>query len=111
MRISNRTNFINHAVIWDNRTWQDLTPGATFDNRATAVNNNGQVTGYYYSPVGHIRAFIWDKFKGLREIGTLGGATSCGYGINRKGRWWERPMLITEHHALSSGGKARGSRI
>jgi probable HAF family extracellular repeat protein len=83
---SNRTDFHTHAVIWDNRTWQDLTPGATHNSAAFAVNNNSEVTGFYYSPTGsNNRAFIYDKFKGLREIGTLGGATSYGYGINRKG--------------------------
>jgi probable HAF family extracellular repeat protein len=83
---SNRTDFHNHAVIWDNRTWQDLTPGATHDSAALAVNNNGEVTGFYYSPTGsNNRAFIWDKFKGMRELGTLGGPTSYGNGVNRKG--------------------------
>jgi probable HAF family extracellular repeat protein len=84
--LSSRTNDHLHAGIWDNRTWQDLTPGVTHDSVASAVNNNGEVTGFYYSPTGSdFRAFIWDKFKGMREIGTLGGATSFGNGINSKG--------------------------
>jgi probable HAF family extracellular repeat protein len=95
---SNRTNWINHVVIWDNRTWQDLTPGATLANQATAVNNNGQVTGYYYPTGEHCRAFIWDKFKGMRELGTLGGTTSFGHGINSKGE------VVGEAYTLSGTG-------
>lgn len=56
---------------------------------ANAISNTGSITGY--SSVGALdpsqapsHAFLYDE-GGMRDIGTLGGQYSAGYGINERG--------------------------
>ncbi|MBW8040021.1 MAG: hypothetical protein FVQ85_08490 [Planctomycetes bacterium] len=52
---------------------------------ATALNNVGQVVGWY--EVNFLKhAFIWDANQGMRGLGTLGGWRSMASGINDRGQ-------------------------
>ena len=55
------------------------------DGSAYAINNLGDVTGFYIAPNGQAHAFIWDLFTPLMDMGTLGGPTSMGAAINNGG--------------------------
>jgi probable HAF family extracellular repeat protein len=85
------TGNVEHAFLWNVDTnWVDLDRDGVGHSRANAINNSGEVTGYintgpsYNTP--QYRAFIWDKFKGRRVLGTLGGEQSKGNGINNQGQ-------------------------
>ena len=53
---------------------------------ATALNGSGQVAGFLFdTTVGANQAFLWSSGT-LNELGTLGGASSFGYGINAAGQ-------------------------
>ncbi|MGQ0701858.1 MAG: hypothetical protein ACT4PM_01845 [Gemmatimonadales bacterium] len=65
--------------------------GAT---RARAINNRGQVVGEGHFPIGapvEIRAFLWDRHTGMRDLGRLGparpgpGPLVSALGINDRG--------------------------
>jgi len=68
---------------------------------ATAFNAAGQVTGFRFenfpSPVcfagGANRAFLWSNGV-YTELGTLGGYSSSGYGINNAGQMSARQTLV-----------------
>jgi probable HAF family extracellular repeat protein len=46
-----------------------------------AINNDGQVAGNGYNPLGYVRAFLYVNDK-MKDLGALGGSLSSGYGIN-----------------------------
>jgi probable HAF family extracellular repeat protein len=71
----------NNAVVWNQGVRQDLVSVGV----ASGVNDSGEVVGYYYAS-GHWRSFIWDKFKGVREIPSLGGSYSYANAINNHGQ-------------------------
>src|ERR1041385_4100222 len=50
-----------------------------------AINADGQVTGYMVRPDGSAHAFIWSQHAGTLDLGTLGGDSSYGVGINAQG--------------------------
>jgi probable HAF family extracellular repeat protein len=51
---------------------------------ATAINNQGQVTGNSSVASGYAHAFLYSNGS-LMDLGTLGGGSSYGYGINGAG--------------------------
>lgn len=84
---SPRTNNHTHACIWEKQgdawVWQDLNPGWP-RSIAQAINKNGEVTGWYL--VDNImRAFVWDKYKGMRTIPTPDKHETEGRAINAHG--------------------------
>jgi probable HAF family extracellular repeat protein len=65
-------------------SWQngELTYIAPANSSAQAVNNHGQVVGYY----GIVeRGFIWDAGHGFMDLGDLGGDRTLAYAINDNG--------------------------
>ena len=87
-----------HAVLWQQGKITDLgtLPEGGYQSEANAVNSAGQVVGaalntipdansmaagnwwYFYVPYGYQqRAFLWDKQKGMRDLGTLPGGTDA----------------------------------
>jgi len=71
------TGNITHAFIWSARTGiQRLVPGDysandTDNSNATAINNRGQVVGYYVAADGNLHGFIWDQDEGLQDLNDL----------------------------------------
>jgi probable HAF family extracellular repeat protein len=70
-------------VVWNQGVRQELDSRA---GTAGAVNNSNQVAGRFANAESQWRAFIWDKFKGLREITGLAAVNSYGNAINNKGQ-------------------------
>jgi probable HAF family extracellular repeat protein len=59
----------------------DLGPGT----RAHGINATGQVTGRVSIAAGGTHAFLYAAGT-LTDLGTLGGASSCGLAINKSGQ-------------------------
>jgi probable HAF family extracellular repeat protein len=87
-----------HAVLWEQGKITDLgtLPEGGYQSEANGVNSAGQVVGaalntipdansmaagnfwYFNVPYGYQqRAFLWDKQKGMRDLGTLPGGTDA----------------------------------
>jgi probable HAF family extracellular repeat protein len=83
------------AFIWDKHEgMQDLgTLGGT-DAQAFLINDAGQVAGYSYTSSTQPGAcfsvptdsFIWEKDKGMRDLGTLGGTCTLAAAMNNRGQ-------------------------
>ncbi len=50
------------------------------------LNDQDQVTGFYYAPDGGERAFTWDRRRGFQDIGSLAGKLSEARAINNRGQ-------------------------
>jgi probable HAF family extracellular repeat protein len=84
------------AFLWDEEHgMQDLGTLGGFDATANLVNQSGQVTGFSYTnstpnpttgiPTFH--PFLWDKEKGMRDLGSLGGtALGSVNALNERGQ-------------------------
>lgn len=71
-----------HAVLWQNGTITDLTPG--YPGQALAINQKGQIVGYS-ELTGDRHAALW--YKGIsKDLGTLGGYSSIARDINDHGQ-------------------------
>ncbi|MDR2981083.1 MAG: hypothetical protein LBV12_02420 [Puniceicoccales bacterium] len=68
------------------------------DSNAVGINNKGQVVGTFVNRDGYDRAFLWTETEGIREIGTLGGASSSAYAIDDESKvygWSEKSAEIS----------------
>ena len=67
-------------------------------SQGSAINAQGQVTGYAATASGSFHAFRWTASGGMRDLGTLGGPNSSGsgLGINARGQ-------VTGFAAVASG--------
>lgn len=85
------------AFSWEDGVMQDLgTLGGGTDAWPQFVNEKGQVVGWSYSssapntscrflvPLA-IGSFIWEKDKGMTDLGTLGGTCTLATGLNNQG--------------------------
>jgi probable HAF family extracellular repeat protein len=52
--------------------------------RPDQLNDRDQVTGTSETAAGQLHAFLWSNGR-MRDLGTLGGSSSYGYGINDRG--------------------------
>lgn len=90
--------FQTRAFLWQEGEMQDLgtLPGGT-DSEAVLINENGEVVGWSYNsssaappcqPGFTLTAgsFVWDKDRGLRDIGGLGGSCTIATGLNNRGQ-------------------------
>jgi probable HAF family extracellular repeat protein len=84
------------AFLWDAQTgMQDLgtLPGGT-DAQAILINEGGQVVGYSYTSATQPGAcyplatgsFIWEKDKGMRDLGGFGGTCTFAANLNNQGQ-------------------------
>jgi probable HAF family extracellular repeat protein len=70
------------AFLWENNKLKDLGTLGGPDAQALSVNDHGQIAGVSYTnatpnPTTHIptlHPFLWDKRRGMQDLGTLGGA-------------------------------------
>jgi probable HAF family extracellular repeat protein len=80
---------VPHAALFHYGKIEDLgTLNGAVYSRATGINASGQVVGFSgTAPDDTItsRAFIWTPGVGMRDIGTLGGASALAFGINDSG--------------------------
>jgi probable HAF family extracellular repeat protein len=88
------------AILWaKDGSITDLGTLGGNDSLANAVNNRGEVvgealntipdpfTGNFFIPgVTQVHAFRWTKFRGMQDIGTLGGTDSTAVFINERGQ-------------------------
>jgi probable HAF family extracellular repeat protein len=105
------------AVLWDeDGRIEDLGTLGGPDAYALLMNEHGQVTGWSYTnstpnaittlPTFH--PFLWEKGKGMQDLGTLGGtATQAVNGLNERGEVVGATTLAGDltHHAFLWDGK------
>ena len=104
--------FQSRAFYWENGAMQDLgTLGTGTNAIAQMINERGQVVGWSYTSSAPAPlcilplttgTFIWDKKKGMRDIGSLGGTCTYGIALNNKGQIVGGSTLIgdLETHAF-----------
>ena len=84
-------NTPDHAFLWSpstpngvSGTMQDLgTLGGQY-SRGYGINDDGQVTGQYYTTGGDYGAFLYHG--AMHDLGTLGGSYAGGFAINDSGQ-------------------------
>jgi len=72
-------------VLYRNGGWElisGLDPQLAYLSDGFAINDEGAITGQSNLPTGEIHAFLYSS-SGIRDLGTLGGQFSYGYGINQ----------------------------
>jgi probable HAF family extracellular repeat protein len=87
------------SVIWENGVIRDLgtLPEGGYESYSNAINNRGQVVGNAGNTIpdansmssfgGQTRAFLWDKQRGMQDLGTLpGGTDAVANLINEQGQ-------------------------
>jgi len=83
------------AFLWDAKNgMQDLgTLGTGTDAWATFINEKGQVAGWSYTTSSTpgacgltTGAFIWDKKKGMTDLGGFGGTCTQAFALNNQGQ-------------------------
>lgn len=94
-----------HAVLINGGTITDLKT-SEYANLAMAINNSGQVAGYFWSaPLTQPRAFLYSGGS-MTALGTLGGSSSSAEGMNDSGQvvGWSTTAGGADHAFLYSGG-------
>jgi probable HAF family extracellular repeat protein len=83
------TCYHTNAFVWTkNGGMKQLEGLAASDSSATAINNIGQVIGYFYT-AGDVlpRAFLWTKSSGMRDLGMPDGVVGIDpISINNEGQ-------------------------
>jgi probable HAF family extracellular repeat protein len=88
------------AFLWENGSLLDLgTLGTGTDAEAALINNRGQVVGWSYTSSEHsdicaavyglplsTGSFVWDRQKGMVNLGSLGGTCTVAMGLNDRGQ-------------------------
>lgn len=84
--------------------------GSLGGGQATAINDAGQVAGYFRTTVGSTHAFLTGPNGiGMADLGTLGGSSSGAYGINASGQVVGYAQTNTgDYHAFITGPNGMG---
>jgi len=65
-----------HAFYWDsNLGWIDLATPGELHSIAYDINNAGQVVGLIRAGDQHANAFLWERGRGMMDLGHLGGSS------------------------------------
>jgi probable HAF family extracellular repeat protein len=83
---ANAQNTTTHAFLWSSSTGMQDLGSLGGSSYANAINNAGQVVGYYETSAGNDRAFLWTASDGMEDLGTLGGDFAIASGINSSGQ-------------------------
>ena len=84
----------SRAFLWENGAMQDLGTLGGPDAAALLINERGQAMGWSYTssteagvcfPLA-IGSFIWEKERGIRDIGSLGGTCTLAQDLNNRGQ-------------------------
>lgn len=115
------TSFLHHAFIWDSKNGMiDIGTLGGRRSVASAINNAGQVAGWFEDASGEImHVFFWDSTNGMKDLGPLGDMIEY-IGINDTGQvvataWntasrsyvsflWDSTGRIVHLDTLSGGG-------
>ena len=95
----------NHAMLFNNGVFTDLTAGTgAMEGQASGINSAGQVAGTAFNASGQAMATVWSN--GPRGLGTLGGSNSYATAINARGDVVGQAQTASgEGHAfLDAGG-------
>ncbi|VAX39083.1 hypothetical protein MNBD_PLANCTO03-485 [hydrothermal vent metagenome] len=110
--------WIIHAVLWTNRSPQDLgTLGGRY-SWAYAINNSHTVVGASLLDNGPVHAFFWSDGT-MTDMGTLGGASSRAWDINETGQivgWAQdtdaaRRAFLFEQDTMTDLGTLPGAKM
>ncbi len=88
------------AFLWESGSLSDLgTLGTGTDAQAALVNSRGQVVGWSYTSSEHsdicaavygfplaTGSFVWDRQRGMLDLGSLGGTCTVAMGLNDRGQ-------------------------
>ncbi|QYF92324.1 HAF repeat-containing protein [Massilia sp. PAMC28688] len=74
-----------HGVLFEKGRLTELSLQGGYSD-AKAINQDGVVVGSAQTPGRQWRAYLYDKAHGMRQLGTLGGASSFGMALNRAGQ-------------------------
>lgn len=75
---------VSHAFRWRAGQVIDLGTAGSGLSSATAVNDSGQVAGFYTGEDLMPRAFLWTEGE-MTDLGDLGGGSAYAFGMNRAG--------------------------
>jgi probable HAF family extracellular repeat protein len=95
---------VTHAFIWLNGKFKQIIDKSV-PSSARAINNASHVTGVFGTATGY-HAFYYDGVKAI-DLGTLGGHSSLGWGINLKNDVVGQAAnaLENDHAFVWTGGK------
>lgn len=104
-----------HYFIWDEKkgiVLIDLPETSTI----VRMNNAGQIAGNYKDASGFDRGFIWNRYEGYNDIGSLGGSVTRVHDMNDLGQivgesTCEKISLVDGHHEQHAFLWQNGSMI
>jgi len=92
-----------HAVVYSNGGVQDVNLPVASSSSAYAINSSGSIAGTAMVASGVFRAYTWSPVLGFTTLGTLGGVSSYGFGMNDSGQVVGNSSSITGYaHAFLS---------
>lgn len=74
-----------HAFLWTSAGGMQDLGSLNGNSYALAINNAGEIVGYYAYSGTIYHAFAWTPANGMQDIGSLDGASSFAYAINNAG--------------------------
>src|SRR5262249_25220238 len=98
---------LSNGAVWaQSSTVTNITVPGAVSVSVAGLNVNGEVAGYCTTATSAQRAFLWSAGVGI-DLGTLGGGTSVGNGLNSLGQvvGYSSSVGDTAYHAFSGIGQ------